>query len=136
MPHLGLLPLYPIPRSARLFFDSLLIITRIGFNPPGTPSSTTSSANNEPPEFVSRPRDVSDDEDDGNHSRQKQGGNTPRKKSTYDSRIEQILCERPDLPILITDAGKSQESGGSYIVYTIRTGVCWSSDDSCECVDN
>ncbi|OWO99047.1 hypothetical protein B2J93_6624 [Marssonina coronariae] len=45
-----------------------------------------------------------------------------RKKGGYDSRIEQILYEHPDLPILIVDAGKSLESGGKYIVYTIRTG--------------
>jgi hypothetical protein len=47
-----------------------------------------------------------------------------RKPGGYDSRIEQILYENPKLPILITDAGKSLESGGRYIVYTIRTGVC------------
>lgn len=46
-----------------------------------------------------------------------------RKKGGYDSRIEQILYENPNLPILIVDAGKSVESGGKYIVYTIRTGV-------------
>jgi len=46
-----------------------------------------------------------------------------RKKGGYDSRIEQILYENPELPILIVDAGKSIESGGKYIVYTIRTGV-------------
>lgn len=53
------------------------------------------------------------------------GGPSPpkRKKGGYDSRIEQILYENPDLPILIVDAGKSLESGGKYIVYTIRTGV-------------
>ncbi|KAL2752659.1 hypothetical protein ACRALDRAFT_1052437 [Sodiomyces alcalophilus JCM 7366] len=45
-----------------------------------------------------------------------------RKPGGYESRIEQILYENPDLPILITDAGKSAESGGRYIVYTIRTG--------------
>ncbi|ROV89262.1 hypothetical protein VSDG_09078 [Cytospora chrysosperma] len=45
-----------------------------------------------------------------------------RKPGGYDSRIEQILYENPELPILITDAGKSIESGGRYIVYTIRTG--------------
>ena len=28
------------------------------------------------------------------------------------------------MPILITDAGKNHEGGGSFIVYTIRTGVC------------
>lgn len=46
-----------------------------------------------------------------------------RKPGGYTSRIEQILYENPDRPILITDAGKSLESGGRYIVYTIRTGV-------------
>ncbi|KAJ4392219.1 Sorting nexin, cytoplasm-to-vacuole targeting pathway/endosomal sorting [Gnomoniopsis smithogilvyi] len=45
-----------------------------------------------------------------------------RKPGGYDSRIEQILYENPALPILITDAGKSLESGGRHIVYTIRTG--------------
>lgn len=45
------------------------------------------------------------------------------KKGGYDSRIQQILYENPDLPILITHAGKNAESGGSYIAYTIRTGV-------------
>lgn len=42
---------------------------------------------------------------------------------SYESRILQILHENPELPIQITDAGKSLESGGKYIVYTIRTGV-------------
>ncbi|KUI65637.1 Sorting nexin-41 [Cytospora mali] len=52
-----------------------------------------------------------------------QGQLAPRRKpGGYDSRIEQILYENPGLPILITDAGKSLESGGRYIVYTIRTG--------------
>ncbi|KAK8933151.1 Sorting nexin [Metarhizium anisopliae BRIP 53293] len=45
-----------------------------------------------------------------------------RKPGGYTSRIEQILYENPNMPILITDAGKSLESGGRYIVYTIRTG--------------
>ncbi|KAG6016646.1 Sorting nexin, cytoplasm-to-vacuole targeting pathway/endosomal sorting [Claviceps lovelessii] len=45
-----------------------------------------------------------------------------RKPGGYTSRIEQILYETPDTPIIITDAGKSVESGGRYIVYTIRTG--------------
>lgn len=48
-----------------------------------------------------------------------------RKPGGYDSRVEQILYENPQLPILITDAGKSVESGGRPIVYTIRTGVSW-----------
>jgi len=33
-----------------------------------------------------------------------------------------MLYENPEMPILITDAGKSQENG-RYIVYTIKTGV-------------
>ncbi|KAI5298218.1 Sorting nexin, cytoplasm-to-vacuole targeting pathway/endosomal sorting [Ascosphaera atra] len=40
----------------------------------------------------------------------------------YRNRIQQILEDNPELPILIVDAGKNVESGGSYIVYTIRTG--------------
>lgn len=60
-----------------------------------------------------------EEEDDGIQ----QGGQGYRKKDVYDSRIEQILYENPDLPILITDAGKNHEGGGSFIVYTIRTGV-------------
>lgn len=47
----------------------------------------------------------------------------------YDSRIEQILYENPDMPILITDAGKNHEGGGGFIVYTIRTGVCYVQQD-------
>ncbi|KAI4214705.1 MAG: hypothetical protein LQ351_002778 [Letrouitia transgressa] len=92
-----------------------------GIDEPSTPPSGVSSPSKEPPEFVSRPQGLSDDDDDDYGPRR--SSHLPRKKSTYDSRIEQLLCENPDLQIIITDAGKSQESGGSYIVYTIRTGV-------------
>ena len=85
---------------------------------PSTSDSAGSSPTNDPPEFVSRPRDLSDDEDYG----QQQLG-VSRKKGGYDSRIEQILYENPDLQIIITDAGKNHEGGGSFIVYTIKTGV-------------
>ena len=81
-----------------------------------TPNSDEEASANDPPEFVSRPRDLVDDDD-------YQQQNVPRKKGGYDSRIEQILYENPDLQIIITDAGKNMESGGSYIAYTIRTGV-------------
>ena len=94
-----------------------------GLERPSTPTSTNSLSPNEPPEFVSRPQDLSDDYDDGDYPRGRRSGSIPRKKGGYDSRIEQILYENPDLPIIITDAGKNHESGGSYIVYTIRTGV-------------
>lgn len=87
-----------------------------GFERPSTPTSEDESSPNEPPEFVSRPRDLSDDEEEYAQQR------APRKKGGYDSRIEQILYENQDLQIVITDAGKNHESGGSYIAYTIRTG--------------
>jgi len=45
------------------------------------------------------------------------------KKGGYDSRIQQILYENPDLEIQIVAAGKNMEGGGSYITYAIRTGV-------------
>ncbi|KAL9029139.1 MAG: hypothetical protein Q9196_002585 [Gyalolechia fulgens] len=91
-----------------------------GFERPMTPTSGASSPTNEPPELISRPRDLSDDDED-NYA-QHRSGQVPRKRGGYDSRIEQILYEHPELQIIITDAGKSHESGGSYIVYTIRTG--------------
>lgn len=68
---------------------------------------------------MSRPRDLSDDDEEYISQSRK----ISRKKGGYDSRIEQILYENPETPIVITDAGKSNESGGGFIVYTIRTGV-------------
>lgn len=44
------------------------------------------------------------------------------KQGGYDSRIEQILYEHPDLEIEIVCAGKNTEGGGGFITYTIRTG--------------
>lgn len=126
----------PSPPNSRTFLDCRRVFdypsecsfqctdrTPTGFERPSTPTSTNSSTANEPPEFVSRPQDLSDDYDDGDYPRGRRSGSIPRKKGVYDSRIEQILYENPDLPIIITDAGKNHESGGSYIVYTIRTGV-------------
>ncbi|KAI2790579.1 Sorting nexin-41 [Penicillium oxalicum] len=86
------------------------------YEPDSTPPSSRDS-NGDPPDFISHPEDLSDPEeaDYGAASQQ-----YPR-KSTYDSRIEQILYENPEMPILITDAGKNHEGGGSFIVYTIRT---------------
>jgi hypothetical protein len=89
---------------------------------PITPTSTSSNENNEPPEFISRPRDLSEGDDDDADTQQG-SQSVSRKKDGYDSRVEQILYEHADLPIVITDAGKNHESGGNYIVYTIRTGV-------------
>ena len=98
-----------------------ILFFALGFERPLSPTSDRSSPTNEPPEFVSRPRDLSDEDDDEEYPPRSRS--VPRKKGGYDSRIEQILFENPDLQIVITDAGKSNESGGSYIVYTIRTGV-------------
>lgn len=89
------------------------------FDAPPTPS-TTSDDGPQQPGYGERSDADSDDE-----YGQGQGELVPRRKpGGYDSRIEQILYENPELPILITDAGKSLETGGKFIVYTIRTGVC------------
>jgi sorting nexin-41/42 len=92
----------------------------VGFGRPATPPSDSSSQRAESPELIPRHQGNSDDEDDEGYAK-------PRyiapKKGGYDSRIEQIIYENPDLPILITSAGKNLEGGGSYIAYTIRTGV-------------
>jgi hypothetical protein len=65
---------------------------------------------------------ASNGESDEGYGGASQGQLPRKKKGGYDSRIEQIIYENPELPILIVDAGKSSESGGKYIVYTIRTG--------------
>ena len=88
-----------------------------GFERPVTPTSDDEPATNDPPKFISRPREPADEEEEPPQD------SIPRKKGGYDSRIEQLLYENPDLQIIITDAGKNMESGGSYITYTIRTGV-------------
>jgi hypothetical protein len=84
--------------------------------------STASGDYGPPSDFTQRPseyhHDLSDAESDEEYSTALR-----KRKDGYDSRIEQILCENPEFPILIVDAGKSSESGGKYIVYTIRTGV-------------
>lgn len=85
------------------------------FEPPQTP---TSDSDNEHNHGV-----IHDDSDDDDEDLTQDAG-PKRKPGGYDSRIEQILYENPKLSILITDAGKSIESGGRYIVYTIKTGVC------------
>ncbi|MCJ1308370.1 Sorting nexin, cytoplasm-to-vacuole targeting pathway/endosomal sorting [Agyrium rufum] len=84
--------------------------------PPSPPSYQSSPPNNDPPEFVSR---LSDDDDEEYPARAQ---SRPRKKGGYDSRIEQILYENPDLQIVITGHEKGKEGGGNYIVYCIRTG--------------
>ncbi|KAI9659333.1 MAG: Sorting nexin, cytoplasm-to-vacuole targeting pathway/endosomal sorting [Bathelium mastoideum] len=89
------------------------------FRQPSTPPSEDEDANQEPPEFLSRPRDLTDESLEDDQSAHQQ---IPPKRGGYNSRIEQILYENPDLQIEITYAGKNLESGGSYIAYTIRTG--------------
>ncbi|KAK2796635.1 Sorting nexin-41 [Emmonsiellopsis sp. PD_5] len=92
---------------------------------PSTPLSSQSSLD-PPPDYVSRVEssinEEEDHEDTENYAAAADSQGYQRKKGTYQSRIEQILSENPDLPILITHAGKNHESGGSFIVYTIRTG--------------
>lgn len=85
------------------------------FEPPQTP---TSGSDDEHGQFGHGA--IHDGSDDGGDLTQDAG--PKRKPGGYDSRIEQILYENPKLSILITDAGKSIESGGRYIVYTIKTG--------------
>jgi hypothetical protein len=84
------------------------------YEAPNTPSSTGDEAPR---------RESTDAESQEEDNARSQGELVPRPKpGGYDSRVEQMLYENPELPILITDAGKSTESG-RYIVYTIKTGV-------------
>jgi hypothetical protein len=109
--------------AASPYFTNTKLTLQV-YNRPETPPSQLSSPDprNDSPEFIAHPRDqqslsdvdVDDEQTGRRHIEPKKGG--------YDSRIEQILYENPDLPILITDAGKNSESGGNHITYTIRTG--------------
>lgn len=93
---------------------------KLDYDVPATPSSTSEEA----PPLPSLAKGSSDAESDEEAEAHAHGELVPRRKpGGYDSRIEQMLYENPELPILITDAGKSQESGGRYIVYTIKTAV-------------
>ncbi|KAJ0426955.1 putative autophagy protein Atg20 [Aspergillus carlsbadensis] len=83
---------------------------------PPPPSSQSSN----PDTDYSQPQEASDDDAAEYNAQQTDAGYT--RKSVYGSRIEQLLYENPEMPILITDAGKNHEGGGSFIVYTIRTG--------------
>ncbi|KAK0629751.1 hypothetical protein B0T17DRAFT_526375 [Bombardia bombarda] len=89
------------------------------YDAPQTPSTPSDEAP-PPPTFANESSDLDSGEDSDARAH---GELVPRRKpGGYDSRIEQMLYENPELPILITEAGKSSESGGRYIVYTIKTG--------------
>ncbi|KAL4974765.1 sorting nexin-41 [Aspergillus desertorum] len=89
------------------------------FNHDYPPPPSSHSSNPDISDFSQHPE--ASDDDEGDFAGQTGRAGYPR-KSVYDSRIEQLLYENPDMPILITDAGKNHEGGGSFIVYTIRTG--------------
>ncbi|KAK3940535.1 sorting nexin-41 [Diplogelasinospora grovesii] len=90
-----------------------------GYDMPHTPSTTSDEGNTRP----STAREASEPESDEDDDAHAHGELVPRRKpGGYDSRVEQMLYENPELPILIIEAGKSAENGGRYIVYTIKTG--------------
>lgn len=84
---------------------------------------TPSTASDDVPPQPGLARESSDADTDEETDAHTHAELIPRRKpGGYDSRVEQMLYENPELPILIIDAGKSSESGGRYIVYTIKTG--------------
>jgi hypothetical protein len=97
---------------------------------PATPPSEASSPAQDSPEYLPG-RDLTDinyddhehADDDDDEDTEAGGERIPPKSGGYDSRAEQWLYENPDSPILITYAGKNVEGGGSWITYTIATGV-------------
>jgi hypothetical protein len=85
-------------------------------NQDSTPDTSETSPSQQ--QYFARPDHLSDDEED--YNAHPEAEHTPP-KGGYDSRVQQILYETPELDIVITEAGKS--SDGGYIVYKIRTGV-------------
>ena len=76
-----------------------------------------------PPDFAqSAGYNQDSDSDEDYRSEALENSRIGPKPGGYGGRIEQILYENPNLPILITEAGKGSD-GSKYIVYTIRTGV-------------
>ncbi|KAF4413389.1 Sorting nexin-41 [Colletotrichum sp. SAR11_57] len=88
------------------------------FDIPQTPSTTSDEA----PQNRGLGHDESEVESSDNEPIARDRGDiVPRPKpGGYESRVEQILYENPSMPILITDAGKSAESGGRYINLEVR----------------
>lgn len=93
------------------------------------PTSPPAFKSDDPPEFITRAADLSED-DEAEYNKQQQSSQLPR-KGGYDGRIQQILYENQDLEVLIVDAGKS--SHGGFIEYRIRTGVCCKSRSNQVC---
>ncbi|KAI2224728.1 hypothetical protein LOZ12_005579 [Ophidiomyces ophidiicola] len=103
--------------------------------PPGShPAAMPAAAAYQEPAspILDRPGTPSDHEDDDDdkepESAQPAAGGYAgtrshlRQQDAYESRMQQILSQNPEIPILITHAGKNHEGGGGFIVYTIRTG--------------
>ena len=86
--------------------------------------STDSDPYTNPPDFAQSAgyNNADTDSEDEYRSEALSNSRVGPKPGGYSGRIEQILYENPDLPILITEAGKGSD-GSKYIVYTIRTGV-------------
>ncbi|OQO13770.1 hypothetical protein B0A48_02001 [Cryoendolithus antarcticus] len=84
---------------------------------PTTPPSGNSSPDQQP-QFLTKSAELSDEELNDDRPR---GQKIDPPKGGYDSRIQQILYEQPELEILIVQAAKNHEGGGSFIAYTIRT---------------
>lgn len=88
-----------------------------------TPESPAPETFADPPDFSQSAGYDNQSDSDEDYASEALGNSRPGPKpGGYDSRIEQILYENPNLPILITDAGKGAD-GTKYIAYTIRTGV-------------
>lgn len=88
-----------------------------------TSESAAPDAFADPPDFAQSAGFVNESDSEEGYASEALGNSRPGPKpGGYDSRVEQLLYENPNLPILITEAGKGAD-GTKYIAYTIRTGV-------------
>ncbi|KFY75950.1 hypothetical protein V498_09830 [Pseudogymnoascus sp. VKM F-4517 (FW-2822)] len=87
-----------------------------------TSESAAPDAFADPPDFAQSAGFVNESGSEEGYASEALGNSRPGPKpGGYDSRVEQLLYENPNLPILITEAGKGAD-GTKYIAYTIRTG--------------
>lgn len=96
-----------------------------------SPPGSRDSNDTEPPNFITRadrtpsehsrepPRRDTTDYDDASDEEYRRS----RQDKGYSSRVELMLLEDKNTLVEITDAGKSHEGSGGFIVYTIKTGV-------------
>ncbi|KAL9058937.1 MAG: hypothetical protein Q9162_001495 [Coniocarpon cinnabarinum] len=88
------------------------------FQRPATPPSDDESQHSQA--VADLPQDTNGENGGNDEEALAAGSGQIQKKNSYESRIERLLYEHPNLHIQITNAGKNMEGGGNYIDIEVR----------------